>query len=176
MEKLELKHLTGYLPYGLKVQLLDRKKFTKRIVVGCTNKGILRIGDDGHHNWEAYFDKIKPILRPMSDLIKEINVNGVKIIPIIEIAKISESVIKVIRINSKKTITGFDYENGLQDKMRFCLHHLTNHFQITFIDNEEYRNDCVLNQLEMFDKLFEWHFDVHDLLSKGLAIDKNTLP
>lgn len=66
MEKLELKHLAPYLPYGLNIQ-------TSVITpIARTNRGSsssviekLTVKNIAHYN-------IKPILRPLSDLTKEI--------------------------------------------------------------------------------------------------------
>ncbi len=75
--KLELKHLAAYLPYGLKV--LHTKKNMILIISGIyfeTNK------DEYFKyrllNWEhiVLSNEAKPILRPLSDLTKEIEVNG----------------------------------------------------------------------------------------------------
>ena len=71
MEKLELKYLAPYLPYGLKFYWEDLK--------GNINEP-----------WSLTINSIdfalenqnKPILRPLSDLTKEITHNGEKFIPI----------------------------------------------------------------------------------------------
>jgi len=75
--KLELKHLAGYLPYGLKT------------LTGWNNiEEIIGFKDETYFikggNVYAYGDiqECKPILRPLSDLTKEIEVNGQKFIPI----------------------------------------------------------------------------------------------
>lgn len=85
--KLELKHLAGYLPYGLIVRVEDYK----RDYVGREFDEVV-----GFHQWDSLnlfwsvltdggskpsIDKIKPILRPLSDLTKEIEVNGEKFVP-----------------------------------------------------------------------------------------------
>ena len=73
--ELELKHLAPYLPYGLK----------------CIDGEL--IGISNHIGWSGIFKAIhgsnhipicgiKPILRPLSDLTKEIEVNGEKFVPI----------------------------------------------------------------------------------------------
>ena len=59
--KLELKHLAGYLPYGLK--MYDQKTTGIRELKGFTSK------------WKASSD-LKPILRPLSDLTKFCEVLG----------------------------------------------------------------------------------------------------
>jgi len=69
--KLELKHLAGYLPYGLK---FDGKR-NGWVSFDGNIKTLCPIDLDGR--WEI----IKPILRPLSDLTKEIEVNGEKFVP-----------------------------------------------------------------------------------------------
>jgi hypothetical protein len=74
--KLELKHLTGYLPYGLKAEIIDYK---------CDYVGRQYDTIIGFHQWDSLgafwsvltdggakpdIKKIKPILRPLSDLTK----------------------------------------------------------------------------------------------------------
>jgi len=157
--KLELKHLAGYLPYGLKVRYIERNETH---ILDFSNLNSIC----------SYQIHLKPILRPLSDLIKEIKLNGEKFVPIIEICKLSETVNELVRINAKSNICGFDFTNEIQEILRFCYHFNTKHFQLT---NEESYNQCILNQYEMFQKLLEWHFDIHGLIEKGLAIDINTL-
>lgn len=77
--KLELKHLAPYLPYGLEVVacriqntqfILEKMNQTK--AYGYTKYGnFVPISD--------LISEIKPILRPLSDLTKEIEVNSEKI-------------------------------------------------------------------------------------------------
>jgi hypothetical protein len=78
--KLELKHLAGYLPYGLNcvkgivrtkitAVSLDSKFLFVNRYLGSREKDMISIED------------IKPILRPLSDLTKEIDVNGDKFVP-----------------------------------------------------------------------------------------------
>jgi len=170
MEKLTLKEIAGYLPYNLKI-LCDSKNYISTMI-GLHSNGI---DDDFGNNWDL---EVKPILYPLEMLTKTIVHNGVEIIPIVEIAKISNSVNEILRIGDKKVICGFDFIDGSGEKMRFCYHKITNHFQLTYVD-EDFRNDCVLNQLQMFERLHEFHMDIHNLIGRGLAvskaIDKSTL-
>ena len=134
--KLELKHLAPYLPYKIKVTNYD-KPLNARLVDLIAGKP---------------YEQYKPILRPLSDLTKEIEVNGEKFVPIyfFELGDdFNESV---------------DYGKGnikliglLKDMAKF-----------NFIDID-YMQYGVLN------KLFEWHFDVFGLIKNNLAIDINTL-
>jgi len=62
--KLELKHLAGYLPYGLKIQ--NGKEYD--IVTGYDNGRIISMFRVNLENFTC-IEYVKPILRPLSDLI-----------------------------------------------------------------------------------------------------------
>ena len=137
--KLELKHLAPYLPYGLKVFVEDGINAVEEVLGMWQHSCITEVEDTD-------FELLKPILRPLSDLTKEIEHNGEKFVPI-------------------QKISFVDGE-----------------FYLDEVDDIIYFNDtCGLDAYEvtrcysLIEKLFEWHFDVFDLLSKNLAIDKNTL-
>ena len=66
--KLELKHLAPYLPYELKACATDVDYIDKVTAHNVT-----------HIVYEQ--DKVKPILRPLSDLTKEIEHNGERFVP-----------------------------------------------------------------------------------------------
>lgn len=80
--RLELKHLSCYLPYGLKYKATE---YNYNNVIDTlyslkTLSSSDEFGVDGYtSNW------IKPILRPLSDLKKEIEVNGVRFVPLVEL-------------------------------------------------------------------------------------------
>lgn len=84
--KLEIKHLVPYLPYDLKVcamgELADSDKPKVFEMVGLDNK-FVEFHEIGRTITEQYiYSDIFPILRPLSDLTKEIEVNGEKFVPI----------------------------------------------------------------------------------------------
>ena len=91
-------------------------------------------------NWSNVY---QPILRPLSDLTKEIEHKGEKFVPIDELNNICDD--ELDRHN--------DYFN------------------------EENISDVnwLLEPFIIFQKLIEWKFDLADLISKGEAIDVNTL-
>lgn len=150
--KLELKHLSPYLPYKLKV----KTKIGNLILCQLNNST----------KWNAWFyfcrnsknknqlynfnnlknadgigrgfllKEITPILRPISDIEKEIEVNGEIFIPL------------------EKLESMFGDCTKLTDTM------LVGSF-VPF---------------GIVQKLFEWHFDVFNLIENDLAIDINTLP
>jgi hypothetical protein len=78
--EIELKHLSGYLPYGLKALNTSMynngfrlKHSVKTLVLIPSNLEIGLKDIDGI--------KEKPILHPLSDLTKEIEVNGERFVP-----------------------------------------------------------------------------------------------
>jgi hypothetical protein len=79
--KLELKHLSAYLPYGLKVRVEDYKcdylgrEFDKVIGLHQWDKSDLLWSVLTHGGAKPSIHKVNPILRPLSDLTKEIEVN-----------------------------------------------------------------------------------------------------
>ena len=87
-EKLELKHLAPYLPYGLKFQSSMDKPFEEYgRQPTWTFDGMTKLFGDYCLNTLEYPDAypiqlVKPILRPLSYLTKEIEVNGKKFVPI----------------------------------------------------------------------------------------------
>lgn len=95
MEKLELKHLVRYLPYGLKVKL-DSELFPTPTLIGAVRTNCYL----NYHGHGLCFeiDKIKPILRPLSDLTKEIEVNGEKFAPCEELNKIHKTTITYLKM------------------------------------------------------------------------------
>lgn len=145
--KLELKHLTGYLPYGLKTKLNTSKIITVAGLRSNSKKEICFISDGEY--WSDVF-KPKPLLHPLSYLTKEIEVNGEKFVPIEVLTKMYD-----LNIN--------DFELRFENLLFVLYNRKGEFYQI---------ND---NNFYLFQKLYEWHFDIHELIDKGLAIDINTL-
>ena len=149
--ELELKHIVGYLPYKLK----------------CSDGELIGIQD--HILWSGVFERnhgadyipisaIKPILRPLSDLTKEIEVDGEKFIPIEELRIINDT----IRFCDDRFM---DYDDG---KNTNVLHFS---FYDVFSDSLSFEEIS-----EIIENLNKWRFDWKDnLIGKGLAIDINTL-
>lgn len=92
--ELTLTDIAGYLPYGLKIQDEDQDIWTIRQLGNadpCVDGDVGLIFDDGGYEYYTYIDDMRPVLRPMSDLYKEItdkDYNGGKpFVPIVELAK-----------------------------------------------------------------------------------------
>lgn len=161
MEKLELKHLAPYLPYGLKVDLSPLEHFNlddESDVIVYIDEWMYgfsknkKVGFSDNHYRYVDFNICKPILRPLSDLEKEIDHNGERFVPI-----------KWFESNINKSINIYLPINKDMD------------LEID-IETEDYSQT-----IDLFDgyisvqKLLEWHFDVFGLIDKGLAIDINTI-
>lgn len=70
--QLELKHISPYLPYGLK------GVYNKTPFDGKYTKGLMTLSFD---EFKYFLGNCKPLLRPLSDLTKEIEHNGEKFVP-----------------------------------------------------------------------------------------------
>ena len=155
MDKLELKHLAPYLPYGLKIKLHNGNITTFQ-----------SISVSGFTNGISWMKECKPILRPLSDLTKEIEYNGERFIPMGKLHY------KYCLTPSGKRTTKAKYEYVVD-----------NNFIATYYGGGNYGNYGIkvytlnyqLNSYRVMNWLFKWHFDVFGLIDKGLAIDINNL-
>ena len=146
--KLELKHLASYLPYGLKGIRPDDDELKYQYQLVAINIGV-------HNTWTPldFGDSTgldcKPILRPLSDLTKEIEIddkiNDEKFIPM-----------NLIDGKGSGTLGG----NNLREMIEYNQFLNYNYYDLKYA--------TIL-------KLFEWHFDVFGLIEQNLAIDINTL-
>lgn len=188
MEKLELKHLAPYLPYDLKFWNKDRvilrmdKLSRIDYNVWAHVREVNGQADENDFNYKDlsslsccgrgyYLKQIKPILRPMPDLTLPCLDDGET--PLVELAKIatrrflteeSTASFKVVRDFCIIEIQNIEVIFSYTDFMTFTLF------------NRRYsQHKPVMDQLELFQYLFEHHFDVFGLIEKGLAINMNTL-
>lgn len=165
IEKLELKHIAPYLPYRLKCKVTDRGK----IVISDLNAAY----SDNSYAFmnivesEKGFDEIKPILRPLSDLTKEIEVNGERFVPIEVLLKLNNKT-WFDKHDSKSKYSLILSESNYGRSKAFVKYHAP--IEINII------HDFILHEsFTLVQKLHEWHFDVFGLIDSGLAIDINTL-
>jgi hypothetical protein len=120
--KLEIKHLSPYLPYGLKLYDTYTKSIYLNAVRGET-LDYLTIGEN---------DSVKPILRPLSDLARKIQFRGNKVFP----------------VDIIKDYCGYEI--------------ITNKERIV--------EPLTMLPYLVFNLLCEMHFDMFNLIEKGLAI------
>lgn len=156
------------LPYKLKLKGLDGS------IAILTNGSGISLGEYSLE-WVLRTTLSSPILHPLSDLTKEIDCNGKKFIPIIELAKISFEVCSdlEIKVKSKDEISGCMFIDDDDDVIVFVYNYETQSFCAHQHSNKEFLN--VHYQLKMIQKLIEWKFDIAGLIEKGEAIDVNTL-
>ena len=159
---LELKHLAPYLPYELKMTANGFIGTLQTICNDSTMNSGYRIQVSCSDWWENnnLTGKIyKPILRQLSDLTQEIEVNGDKFMP-------CKKLEKELLLEGQLRF-GVDPDNEF---VGFCI---DNNCILPIHDGDgEILPECSWGMIE---KLFEWHFDVFGLIQNGLAIDINTL-
>lgn len=178
--KLELKHLAPYLPYGLKVKLLRKEyeglysEFSFRPYLDYP----LGIKINNDTIYAAMLSEIKPILRPLSDLTKEIEHNGEKFVPMFELLKMAvdekdynEGSFNSEILHSFNVLNGFAAEAFYTD-CRFVIRYYNDNMSFSLFEPQGVDLHCGFRYIE---RLFEWHFDVFGLIYAGLAIDINTL-
>jgi len=158
MKNLTIQHLAPYLPYGLNVKYNDCihpkthiaklsgvsddgiETTYKRKFEGCRGDCISFTGRNNIVDLD-----FKPILRPLSDLTKEIEHNGERFVPI------------------EYGCNGLDLDlQNLEREIR-----LNKSFSKQLIIGE--------HKFKTVNKLFQWHFDVFGLIEQDLAIDINTI-
>ena len=145
--KIKLKHLAGYLPYGLNIRYTHRNETRK-----LEYHNIMAICREQNH--------LKPILRPLSDLTKFCEDLG--FVPIEQLYKIQWDGTHHLSDKNKY----YTIDVGLITK---CSHNSTameTSMNIKYPLNNNYWK---------IEKLLEWHFDIHNLIENNLAIDINTL-
>jgi len=156
MKTIELKHLSPYLPYGLRgnaiaidwdIEEINQELF--RIETGKTKKEndnyepFLVVGDS-----EIGLDGFKPILHPLSDLTKPIKVEG---------------------YNEGKEFVPMDELQRIEPEYPLMIDEGSVFFQ----------DACDINMLEisrinhLFQLLYSWHFAID--IPEGCWIDINTL-
>lgn len=145
MEKLELKHIAPYLPYGLKAKLSNEGIFNLDLEFpneNCNSVGLVKnfqfykgnfsgeieIKENYSFDFEE-FDDIEIVLRPLSDLLIGDRIN---------------------QFRNKHTI-------------QHVINYALEIDELRYITQEE------------FNVLVTEHYDVFGLIEKGLAIDINTL-
>jgi hypothetical protein len=155
--KLELKHLAPYLPYGLNLRIKNYNSLSWSVKLNIDN--YLNNFDKRYIN--DNIESIKPILRPLSDLTKEIEVNEEKFVPIY----------KLFEIQYKDT-SHVDLIREMYFKINYTFT-CSSHYA-TAMETSINTKNIQMNNYWKIEKLFEWHFDVFGLIEKGLAIDINT--
>lgn len=153
MKELTIEHLAAYLPYGVRCVYQTGNGMGEHASV-IESIDMSRPYSFGSAFWPMNdLKKCKLILRPLSDLTREITQNGETFVPT-EWFEIGD--------DNNESI---DYGKGNVWLIKL-LKDMAKH---NFIELP-YMNYGVVR------KLHEWHFDTFRLIESGLAIDINTLP
>lgn len=145
MKELTLEILAPYLPYSI-LGTDNSKDYYSLDLMSVYNQ------DEKYQKrnisyWLIYH--IKPFLRPISDLNKEINHNGQTFIP-------RNGIVNLML--------------ALEPESFDCVE--SGHI---WFDTIVFNNGIKSLPYSCMMKLYKWHFDIHDLINKGLAVDFNTL-
>lgn len=153
MKTFELKDICGYLPYGLKVMHKNAPQY------GTFD---LEVGKRRSPSGLSYYveENEIPILRPMSNLTKEITHKGDRFVPIVEFIK---------QVNKYFKWDDSRHKIEIGDS---CILVMV-YSRPLDAWGTEMRLYLTIGRL---DKLSEWMFDYRGLIEAGLAIDANTLP
>ena len=112
--KLEIKHLAPYLPYGLMIKV--GLATTAEMTLNKNDRELVDI------SWVLNNDAYEPYLRHLSDLTKEIEHNGEKFVPIIELCLMRE-------IMSKSTNRNI-FTVGIEHGDKYVAHFHNHYFHI----------------------------------------------
>lgn len=158
--ELEVKYLAPYLPYKIKGR--SRTTGTIFTITGFNDRNsITTYGDLGISDFKG----TQLLLRQLSCLSEEIEVNGQKFIPIVELLKFKYSNwykekedTRYAKIDFDNTSAWFSVQANFDIKVIF--------FKDDIFSYPDYW---------IIQKLAEWHIDFQCLIGKGLAVDINTL-
>lgn len=148
MEKLELKHVAPYLPYGLRFIYCDSPEERYILELKSCAEDYVTCPDTDYS-----YNDIKPILRPLSDLTKEIT------------DKFNRKFVFIDTLEIGEDDNGTEYTHGnvkiINELKNISKHNL-------FLDVHYLPFSLVQDLLKN-------HFDIYGLIKKGLAVDINTI-
>jgi len=188
--KLRLKDIVGYFPYGMLFQeqkgrtvlRMDSIESRNRYEIWATQKYIKDFGKDINDINYSYLsakncivqgfklNKIRPLLRPMSDLFNTIVVKGYKkdkpFIPLIELAKYdsgNEGIKYTLERSPDPDDAGWYVKASIEN----------NECTYIYTFNRDIRYQYT--SLWELDFLNQWMFDYSSLINDNLAININTI-
>ena len=154
MKRLELKHLAPYLGYAIKMY---QEELNSKVCIPWVLKPDAVISVLENQN--------KPILRPLSDLVKQIEINGEKFIPAEELIKIG---IQKGYIEDPAPSIEIDYRIVKKPFGKVLKVEKVDKWLIYLSFDEPSRA-----KKWIIDKLYEWHFSID--IPEDLYVDINTL-
>lgn len=200
--KLTIEHLSAYLPWGL--ELLIEKDIVieptmffdelDTIESGIVNLAGINHGTSYLDNCVLYkreeadgyvqLENVKPILRPLSDLTKEIEVNGENFVPIEFIGQMIDKNYVNLYDDENGSVVGYGEHISCGCPYDCDCGRMARDFILKYNQEEKYfyseismdaNYDNIIGQEDhcsyyLIQKLISWHFDIFDLHSKNLCI------
>jgi len=125
---------------------------------------------------EKVFGDIKfiPIARPLSDLTKSITHNGETFVPIVELAKIANVSLKTADGIFEVDNEHFEFGCRLWDN--FFWYDKKGCFCWIIATQKMEHKQFVSNQLDLFQKLIEWHFNLMEESEKFIPVTETFNP
>ena len=172
--------ICGYLPYGMKCNLMgmckdDDSEMPKPLIYTITgiNKSEQEIMIEGES--EYYYQDVFPLLYPIECLTKPITVEGYnggkEFVPIEELAKVHVDWSALDF--DLKVVVGSNLTRQFNLKISWKYGDDPNpHFNDNLFIFIKKPND---NKNWVIDLLNQWHIDWRGLIAKGLAVDKTTI-
>jgi len=169
MKTIQVTDVAPHLPYSLKFIAHTNYKDGLSCIqeVYGVNKNNLSYVNSCLQVIESPMKFSKLILHPLSDLVKEIEVNGERFIPAELLCQIG---IALGYIKDNAPTVPIDYRIIQKPFGKVLKVQKLDDWLIYFSFDEPNRA-----KKWIIDKLYEWHFDVDNLIEQGLAIDINTL-
>ena len=163
--KLELKHITPYLPYGLQVEY--RGEVTTLDALDVEGGAFV-----GENRMVSFVNQrhIKPILRPLSSMSKKEAYDLLSLVVFDLTVDIEDMENLIIKRDLNEIIIKCTFKNSIYYDTLFSLYISGERILYTSTDNDG--EEPLLTSYSMYEHLFSNHFDVFGLISKGLAIAK----
>lgn len=165
IEKLELRHICGYLPWGLRADV------NSKIFLNPTLIGLRKIFADFNYygsNISFEIEKVKPLLLPLSALTEPLEDGTV---PAIEIAKLCDNghnhSISKIKTYTGLIIVSTDICDYVENVTIRISHGISVEMGGSYV--------TITTAQRIFEYLYSKHFDIYGLIDSGLAIDKRTI-
>lgn len=174
--KLTTKDIAGYFPYGLYVvtedksapmfHVMELQRPALMTLEPCEENGATIFSDDDYGIIDLTIEDVSnvcPILRPLSDLYKQIIHNSESFIPIVRLAEIT--------FPDEAPWTVGKGETSCVAKSGELFHYDDGFYSY----ESDGRDLYVCPQTPLFDLLNEWKIDYRGLINAGLAVDVNGL-
>lgn len=181
---IEPKHIIPYLLYKLRCETPNGRGVIEGIKINQHYSVQVKMDEPGVIPEEDYhrIDIVKPFLHPLSDLTKEIEIDGEKFVPMLELLKLSLSMIIYDfewQIGSIKYIDNEDEGYGIMAKsdnnedlgFTYDIVNGQKDFQLSVGHHKR----MMVDKLLLFNSMYSWYFDIDGLIENNLAIDINIL-